>query len=479
MAERGHRRFRIFTIMAVAGVLLVLGLVGLRNIGNNMAVRGSGGSARASTSTARIDTIYDASAEVTRRQSDARGASGREVVSRETTRSTSATSAVDYGAERLMQQSYVEALLTQMEQDGKDNAMLHYALAFELAPENPTNEQRALINKVLDEGWSEEANELLPYLMEWEAALEEIMKGAALDYARGPNPETAGWETPSPDMQTAQSASRMVSVYSRYLESQGRLEEARVVVQAALSMGQDFAYQGNLSVVSMVGNGIQSMGLRQVRQMAEAGVYKGVEQQAIAALREAEISRPFLLTAEADAQRLMAGIQKGLTDREYYTYLQEVNPGRFTRESLTEMAQEQKQLEALQSEYFSKPYYARRPLRTDPDNPAFERLQNIREVEARELSILSRMRQQQIDLAAQKYLAEHNRPPANIYALVESNYLPQAPQDPFTGEAFIYEVDGEGYQLYGGGPVTNVPIDAAVEWSAQNGTFSPGVIKFR
>jgi hypothetical protein len=55
------------------------------------------------------------------------------------------------------------------------------------------------------------------------------------------------------------------------------------------------------------------------------------------------------------------------------------------------------------------------------------------------------------DLAVRLYLAEHGDPPERLEQLVPK-YLPELPDDPFTGRPLIYRPQGASYLLYSTGP---------------------------
>ena len=108
--------------------------------------------------------------------------------------------------------AYLQALLTMKERDGKENALINYARASILYPGTGALQQDGmddLIRKVMRDGWSSQAETLLPYLNSFGPAFDEIRKGVALNTAHGVSYEM-GFQTPVPNFLSFQICSKML-----------------------------------------------------------------------------------------------------------------------------------------------------------------------------------------------------------------------------------------------------------------------------
>ena len=200
----------------------------------------------------------------------------------------------------LERDAYMEALLAQMEADGRDNAMVHYAFAMELAPAPPTERQSELISMVLKDGWDDRADELLPYLLQWHHAISQIHQGASLDYAKGIGFDK-GIDTPVPDFLKVQLAAKMMAAYSRYLESKGMKYEARRQIQSLMKMGGDFNGSDNVTISHLIGTAVETVALNQLSALSAAGVYTGYEREAIKYLAALDLGeRQVMVSAGAE-----------------------------------------------------------------------------------------------------------------------------------------------------------------------------------
>lgn len=383
----------------------------------------------------------------------------------------------DETSEPLYQEQYLAALIAMMEKDGKDNALIHYALAFEMAPDNPTPEQMRLIKQVLEEGWDERASGLLPYLAQWQAAFAEIQKGVDLNYARGIGTEM-GANTPVPNFLKAQNAAKMLAVYSRYLESQGKNGQAMDQITMAMTMGRDFNSPDNTMISGLIGTAIQSIGLKQMAAMADAGVFNESNNMS-SLLRKFESGQATMQQiVDTESEMTLVSLNKTLNNPDFQKALENDPSEIYSEDRLKQMIQDYEASREINLEYFSKPYWARDELKLKPDSLEASSLANFKEAEARHLSVISRMRLQQIDFAARDYMADHNAPAPDYGTLVNDGYLaPGGLIDPFTGEGFVYTATDTDYDLYGSGPNIKTPNDPTINWNPTNGTFSEGVIR--
>ncbi len=494
LSARNHSgRTSMVSLLVVATALILLAVTARHQLtgfaANQTAATTATGTVDHDT---RITRLNDpAAAEINRRKTSNSGRSALSGSRSATSASGQTTASIAADSETTVSdlhgEKYILALLAQQEKDGKDNALLHYALAFELAPDPPTEEQKRLIKQVMEEGWDARADSLLPYIKAWEAAFREIEAGAALDYARGVGFEK-GFDTPLPNFLMAQSAGRVLAAYSAYLASKGEFLEAQKYIGIAFTMGRDLMSLGNTAISHLVGTAITAVGLRQLSALTNADQLGGNERAIIQTLQNLENSQITMSSMmDVELQKMMIGLQLVKNRRE--KALEGKDP-----EFLEEMANFPMSIEQAEqmykdawdehSDYFVKPYWERSPaeylaMLDELDPLGRDQIPSFGDAEARLLSNTSRMRQQQIDLAARLYVADHNAPPSNVSALVSGDYLPAEPVDPFTGQAFNYQTNGNSYTLYGSGPNIETPNDPNVNYTPVNGTYSEGVIRVR
>lgn len=339
--------------------------------------------------------------------------------------------------------AYLDALLAQMEKDGRDNAMIHYILATELAPDLPPGSMADFITLVMAEGWDSRADELLPYLMEWQAALEELQKGAALDYSNALG--NAANESPGFNSVKLQYLSKMAAVYARYLESQGQYEEAAHQIRNLMTMGRDLGNADQMPVSHMLGTAIKAIGVKQISQMAASDHLTGYERQVIQELARfdgGELQTLKSIQAERDFQ---AASMKKLADPARFDEVTADNDAKLSLEQMQHLEQLNASMLADAEEYFSKPYYERGEADVDRLDPLVKSLfQNFLGLDVRYHVSTSLLRQAQIDLAIREFHSNHNRLPGDLGEL-SGTYLPTVPNDPFTGNSFTYKPSGNSF----------------------------------
>lgn len=350
--------------------------------------------------------------------------------------------------------AYLDTMLAKAEQEGKDNALLHLALALKLAPDTPTEKQLEMINYVLDHGWDEKSIGLLPYLQEWLPAFEELQAGALVDYASGP----AGSDTTVPNFLKAQIAAKMLAVYSQYLESQGQNNEALQALQVVIKTGGNLQSPDNYLISDLVGIAMQNIGLKALDQIINQSSPSTSWENMQAALNAAYNAQPSMRTVMEGEMRFVVDGSKKLPPEISEDFLGQV--AKFYEDA---------------NRFFEKPYWER----GDTPAPTSDMAPRFDESEARLLITSSKLRQQEINIAVQRYISRNGAPPPDLQTLVNQGMLKNIPRDPFTGQDFTYGRTGNGYQLYGSGPNIKTPNDPRKDYSPSNGTFSEGVIRIR
>lgn len=373
--------------------------------------------------------------------------------------------------------AYLDALLAQMEQDGLDNAMVHYILATELAPDLPSGKMAELITLVMAEGWDSRADELLPYLMEWQDALEELQKGAALDYSNALG--NAANESPGFNSAKLQYLTKMAAVYARYLESQGQHEEAAHQIRNLMTLGRDLSNAEQMPVSHMLGTAIKAIGVKQISQMAANDHLSGYERQVIQELARLDGGELQTLKSIKAEREFQAASMKKLTDPARFDELTADNDARLSLEQMQHLERLNASMLAEAEEYFSKPYYERGDADVDRLDPLVKSLfQNFLGLDVRNHVSTSLLRQAQIDLAIRAFQSDNNRLPGDLSEL-SGTYLSAVPQDPFTGNSFSYKPSGNSFDLYGSNPEIRKPVDPSISYQIQDASTANGALRLR
>ena len=396
---------------------------------------------------------------------------------------------------------FLQDLLKIKEQDGKDNALIHYQMASKLMPPVPDAAQSELMKKVQDQGWDASAEPLLPYLKLYKPMFEEIRKGVSLDYAKN-----VGWEkgpaTTVPNFLSAQISSKMLCVEGRYLESLGQYSEALENYLTVVAMGRDFSAPEGTLISFLISIAVDNIGLKQLYQLVKSGNLDVPSlEMALARLKVFEKTQGTIVQGfQGEILCYKWQFQKMLEDPkfrdEYYDELtkqlgQDGIQVKETKEefpSLIErLEKEYNQFWASQIEYISTPYWKRNPeeykRKTDEMMESFHpfnkrAIPNFLEADVRYLAMVARMRKVQIATALATYRAKNGRYPADLSALIPE-FFDAMPIDPFSGKGFIYQLVSEGtnYTLYSIGP-DRMNDERQILYDPTNGTVSSGDISY-
>ncbi len=389
----------------------------------------------------------------------------------------------------------LKALLELKERDGRDNALIHYQLAGKLMPGVPRGDQIELIKQVLEQGWSEEANVLLPYIATFRPMFEEIRKGVALDYAMG-----IGWEkgpaTPIPNFLAAQISAKILCVEGRYFESQGEYQKALDNYMTALTMGRDYSAPEGTLISHLISIAIESITLKQLHHLVASGnLHRTTLDYVLARLRLIEETQG----TSADAFRSEANCwgwymeqirekpeeaRKTIEDQPYFKGL--------SQEEMSALADrleaEHNQLWDFEIQFIETPYWERDPeahkQKREKMIASFHAMlqgpfRNFHEADVRALVTTSKLRETQLATALAAYKIDKKRYPIRLSALVP-DYLKVLPMDPFNGEEYHYKParDGSTYMLYSVGPDRKDEATVVV-YDPTNGTLSGGDIFFK
>jgi len=376
---------------------------------------------------------------------------------------------------------YLRATELLKRKEGRDNALYHYALLDGIYPGNWTGAQNDLANRVIKEGWSEEADPLLPLVAVWQRGFEEIRKGAALDYAQGIGFEK-GPRTPVPNFLAVQTAAKMLVVQGRYRKFQGKPAEALDDYLDVLTMGRDFSSPGNLLISHLIGIAVRNIALKPVYNLVYSGVLDRATLERLGdRLRVidetcGEMDEAF----EGERQCHLFAIDNNdvkLTPKDIY-----VSP-----EQAPTVKAQVNQYWQLQFDYLRTPYWERDPARHKRQTEALLQsshpllvyaMPNVEEADVRFLVSEANLRLCRIATALALYRLDNDRFPSSL-ADLSPTYLDPITVDPFSGELFTYTPNAErtSYRLSSVGPLRSRGENQP-NYDPTNGTMSAGVISF-
>ena len=409
----------------------------------------------------------------------------------------------------LEKDDFLTDLLKLKEQDGRDNALIHYQQASHLMPGQPDKNQSQLIKKTLKDGWTAEAEALLPLLNTYQPMLAEIRKGTALNYARNLGLEK-GINVPMPKFLAAQTASKMLCVEGRQLESQGRHDEALNNYLAVLTMGRDFSAPGGTLISNLISYLINQIAVGQIQDLARSGKlsrdwllhainYLEAIEETEGTIKEAfsgesqcfgwviDDLRKRLRTNPAEAQKVVQELYphtekdlQGLTPQQ----IDRIKPENILKE-LDRMEEEKKRYWDVAFQCMDTPYWTRDfeveteklQAMLDSFHPlAKNGMPSILEFQVRYLRMIVDLRKAKLVTALALFQLDKEAYPKSLTEIVPA-YLPQMPVDPFSGEAFRYQSQsgGRDYSLYSVGP-DRADQQGATLYDPTNGTVSAGDI---
>jgi len=389
----------------------------------------------------------------------------------------------------------LKALLKLKDKDGRDNALIHYQLASKLWPGVPRGAQIDLIKQVLEQGWNEEANLLLPYIATFQPMFEEIRKGTALDYAMG-----VGWEqgpsTPVPNFLAAQISVKMLCVEGRYLESQGEYQKALDNYMTVLTIGRDFSAPEGTLISYLISVAIESISLKQIHHLVTSGhLDRTTLDYVLTRLSMIEETQGTSADAFRSEANCMGWIIKKMREKpdeirkmtKDQPYFKGLSPEEMSALAVR-LEAEHKRFWGFEIQHIETPYWERDPeahkKQLEEMKASFHPLMkiaipNFTEADVRALVTTSKLLETQIATALAACKIDKRKYPKRLSALVP-DYFKVLPMDPFNGEEYRYKLaaDGSGYVLYGVGPDSKDEA-TAVLYDPTNGTISGGDILFK
>ncbi|MBN1867791.1 hypothetical protein JW916_10905 [Candidatus Sumerlaeota bacterium] len=375
---------------------------------------------------------------------------------------------------------FLDSFLDLKRREGRDNALIHYALALALAIDSADWEMVRLTRSLSDGSRQDARFDTLRSVSEsWEPALAEARIGAALDHA----PAFGAALSPFYDS-GLETLALALCVNGRYLESRGDPDKALDDYLAALTMGRDACTRGNGFSDHVIGGRIQESALFFIRDLAATG---RLDEDTLLRVfdRLGEIDRTSGTAADAfeiEFARRIAWIQadldalKGASPRQRWDdFLQTLylinDPherhaylfGIRARRNTERIPGDLKAIHDLEQSLLAEPWWGR-------PREKFEALEKrvasshvlVRLVcgswsvwfEHRDEPRLCALRTSRIALALEIRKARNERYPETLDVLAPEFFEAGLPVDPYSGKPFVYRPspDGAGYSLWSVGP---------------------------
>lgn len=385
------------------------------------------------------------------------------------------------------------ALLELKKQDGRDNAFIYYVRASKRMPLPVEQNTSKLIGDVLENGWAESAEPLLPLIAAYQPMFDEVRKGAAVDYAHG-----VGWvqgpATPVPNFLAAQMSAKMLCVEGRYFVSQERYKDALDNYMTALTMGRDYSATSGTLISGLISVAIESFVLESLHDLIRSG---NLEADSLAATldRLKVIERTFggsRAGFEGEYHVMRGGLMKMRNNPELVrqafgaggpqSFLERLQWANAATQ-VDRILREHKEFWDGEFAYIDTPYWER-------DRDAHQReieekmknyhpmvriaIPNFLEADVRFIVSKAKLRLTQLATALEIEEKLNGQYPSALSDLAPK-YFEKMPVDPFSGEPFKYarSADGRDYKLYSVGP-DKVDGGGDTQYSPSNGTVSGG-----
>jgi len=395
---------------------------------------------------------------------------------------------------------YLQALLEMQKKDPRPNAMIHYQRAGNYLPPTPGQEQTQAVQKVLTDGWTPEAAALQSYFQALQPGFAEIRKGAALGSARNLG-MTYGVNTPVPNFLSAQRLAKAMCAEGRFLESQGRFNEALENYLAVLTMGRDYGAPNAILISALISMSLQQIAVNQVHRLITTGRLEAPAlTHSLARLRTIESTRLSIAAAFREEGRSQEMLYDEVPrNPQAFRMFEEIAqmggraiPAQYRSMSSDQLKQTIDQLTAdnkaiydLLARQAETPIYqwdeAAMQRETDAvlakAHPlARMAVPNVREAAIRFYVVQARLRLAEVAAALALHKARTGSYPDQLAALTPAP-LETLPVDPFSGQALRYRATpgGRQYTLHSLGP-DRLDNSGSIAYDSTNGTVSAGDI---
>jgi hypothetical protein len=383
-------------------------------------------------------------------------------------------------------QPLLDVLLDIKEQDGRDNAMIHYVEAEKLWPGQSEMYDFDVIPTVLEKGWDEGMTELHEYLAKWQPMFKRIRQGTQVGYARNIG-VTRGTGTFTQNLMAGLSAAKMLCVEARYFESRGMYQDALDSSLTALTIGGDYGSPGSTLIHSLISMGMQGVALESIYGLVTTD---NLDRPALDRLgarlweiekTEVPIADVFRNERAATVWALERDDQNPKLQREMQKRRAQLSPElrHLVDDNLQEhdcMNRDLKEIwefliasaEAPYWELDSETHQRKRAALVESVHPLLKEFSHHEEVGVRYRVMMAKLRLTRIVAALAEYKLDHGGFPNQLCDLAVE-YLDSVPIDPFSGKEFS--------ALYSVGP-DRKDDGGKVQYDATNGTVSRGDVFF-
>jgi len=141
----------------------------------------------------------------------------------------------------------------QVQNGGKQNALLYYHDAMKLAPSRPDQTQEKIIEQIIYEANFDGVVQLGGWINHWDESFELLQAGADLDFAEGPGP-VKGLLTPIPNYTEYSDAVKALLVSGMIDITNDLTDEGLKKIITALKIGRDLQSPGNAQITYHIGS---------------------------------------------------------------------------------------------------------------------------------------------------------------------------------------------------------------------------------
>lgn len=400
-------------------------------------------------------------------------------------------------AEPSMDERFMAELLKLKQREGRDNALIHYVKAGQIAKfsndDMDTLEPlKPIIKRVLSDGWDDKASELLPLLQRCQPAFPEIRQGTTLNYAKNIG-VPQGMSTPVPQFLAIQTLCQMLCVQGRLLESQGKDADALDHYLLALTMGRDFGARGATMIGALISKACLVISTKQITRLAASGHLDrqalGQLQQRLQQVRESLVPVGDALSQES--QCFIFAMEKIRKNPDKMAQDLPLFMKGMGQEVITQMLDKLEADNDLLWHYLTQslqaPFWQRDPKTYQQGLDAilakvhpFVKISvpNVPDFDTRYQVATARLEGARLAVALELFKLDRKSYPATLSELIPGQL--NAPIiDPFTGQPFRYRCapGGAAYTLWSVGP-DRQDSPAAQIYDPSNGTVSVGDITF-
>lgn len=406
---------------------------------------------------------------------------------------------------------FLQELLALKERDGRDNALIHYAVAGWSMPHlsyTDLNSVETTISITFKVGWTSNSEALRPYLKAWQPGFREMRKGVSLDYASGIGTEK-GYQVPMPNFLAVQMGVKAMCVEGCLFENEKRASDALDNYLTSLAMGCDFTSPGNILISHLVAINSEKIALDRINslvtsdQLSTASLstlldrLKKIEKKhgLIIDVVTEEIKREktMLDSLKKDPKGFLGTPKTTLWDVVVMHDKRTLNE--FASDSLShyrmthgldQAEKDLKDISDIQMRFMRTPWWE--------DNGQYgSELSNrlakshflVREssgdyitVKTRFIVVQSSLRGAQINTAIALWKKKHGTLPRTLEDLRPDYFPAGLPIDPFSGKDYLYSPNPKTnqYTLSSAGPDKKTDATNPLTYDPTNGTVSPGDI---